>query len=140
MRPRAATLLLIFLPVIALTACTSRGEMRPAGVVLRIDGLLFENRSRSPVSSIRLFVPGTDRFVSCGRIAPGAVCASRFPGVGYNGAPVQVTWVQEGNEWSTGAVSLSADPQVAAAGRAEVRVVVLAPGSAGAVLVGSDSR
>jgi hypothetical protein len=100
-----------------------------------IDGLTFENRSGSPVDGITLLVPATGGFVSCGRIAPGARCASGFPEVSYAGDPVEVRWNQGRAEWSTGLVTLDIDDAVRSVGRGEVRVIVIAPGSAGAVLL-----
>ena len=100
-----------------------------------IDALTFENRSASPVSGITLQVPATGGFVSCGLIAPGARCASGFPGVSYAGEPVEIRWNQGGAEWSTGLVRLQVDSEVRSRGRGEVRVVVVAPGSAGALLL-----
>jgi hypothetical protein len=102
---------------------------------LIIDGLTFENRSGSPVDGITLSVAATGGFVSCGRIAPGARCASGFPDVSYEGHPVEVRWYQGGAEWSTGNLTLQVDDEVRAQGRGEVRVVVIAPGSAGVLLL-----
>lgn len=119
-----------------LAACATSGG--PASAPLRIDGLTFENRSRTAVASIRLIVSADGRFVSCGHIAPGGVCASGFPDVAWEGHPLQVDWVQAGQPWSTGEVTVTPDTAVRNAGVAAVRVVVLAPGSAGVVLVSSD--
>jgi hypothetical protein len=110
------------------------------GPALQIDGLDFENRSASPINSIRLLVPATGNFVSCGYISPGASCASGFPGVAYRAEPVEISWTQGGQEWTTGEITLQADEQVARSGAAQVMVVVLAPGSAGAVLVSSSRQ
>ena len=57
----------------------------------------------------------------------------------YAGNPVEIRWYQGGAEWTTGLVSLDADDTVRAAGRGEVRVLVLAPGSAGALLLPGGS-
>ncbi len=104
---------------------------------LRIDGLRFENRSRSPVESVQLIVAATGNFVSCGRIAPGASCAARFPGVAYSGHPIEIQWVQGGTDWRTGEIPLEIDPLAREAGGGEVRVLIVAPGSSGALLVPS---
>ena len=112
------------------------GPDEPAPLLIR--GLEFENRSRSAVQSIQLLVPATGNFVSCGRIAPEARCAARFPEVAYAGNPIEVKWVQGGAEWSTGATPLNISSEARAAGAGEVRVVVIAPGSAGVVLVPSE--
>lgn len=108
------------------------------GGALLIDGLTFENRSRSPVDGITLQVPATGGFVSCGRIAPGARCASGFPDIQYAGNPVEIRWNQGGTEWTTGLVTLQVDAEARARGRGEVYVLVIAPGSAGALLLPSN--
>jgi hypothetical protein len=107
--------------------------------VIPIDGLLFENRSSTAVVNIRLFVPSSGNFVSCGHISPGATCASSFPNVDYAGEAVEVSWFQGGQEWSTGQLTLTVDEVIQSAGAGRVRVVVLAPGSAGALLVSSGN-
>lgn len=127
--PRVALLALLAV----LAACAGPGQREAPS--LKIEGLRFENRAQTAVQSIRLFVPASNNFVSCGRIDAGASCASAFPGVAWAGGPVQVTWVQNGQEWDTGALEPQPDEAVWSAGVAEVRVVVLAPGSAGVVFV-----
>jgi len=126
--PAGACLLLLLL-----TACSAAAP-GPAQEV-RIDRVQFENRSSTSIDSIRLLVAATGNFVSCGHIAPKGVCAAAFPQVVYQGYPVQVSWVQGGEQWSTGEASLTVDDAASAAGVGEVRVVVLAPGSAGVILL-----
>ena len=123
--------------LVLLAGCASPSGSTGDAVI--IDGLTFENRSQSPVDGITLSVPATGGFVSCGRIAPGARCASGFPGVSYTGNPVEIRWYQGGEEWSTGAMTLQVDSEVRARGQGEVRVLVIAPGSAGALLLPSDA-
>ena len=121
---------------LCLSACTAQTPVSQ-DTALRIDGLRFENRSRTPVESVRLIVPATGNFVSCGRIAPGASCAALFPGVAYSGHPIEIQWVQGGTDWRTGEIPLEIDPLAREAGSGEVRVLIVAPGSSGALLVPS---
>jgi hypothetical protein len=127
----------VFVLAVALLQSGCAGVPGSAGDAVVIDGLTFENRSGSPVDGITLLVPATGGFVSCGRIAPGARCASGFPEVSYAGNPVEIRWNQGGAEWSTGFVTLDMDDEVRSRGRGEVRVLVIAPGSAGALLLPS---
>ena len=106
---------------------------------LLIQGLIFENRSQSPITAIRLLVPVTGAFVSCGHTSPGGFCATTFPEVAFSGNDFEVTWSQNGQIWSTGTLNLQPDQKVLDAGIAEVRIVIVAPGSAGAVLVEKSS-
>ncbi|MEM1411862.1 MAG: hypothetical protein AAGH19_05830 [Pseudomonadota bacterium] len=126
----------MLLLVSMLFGCSVNGP-DPDGAGIRIDGLQFENRTASPITSIQLMAPSTGRFVACGRIAPGARCASAFPDVTYTGNSIIVTWNQGGGEYSTAVEELSVSDEVTAAGAGEVRVVVIAPGSAGILLVPS---
>lgn len=121
--------------LVLMAACSSPATSTGPG--LQIDGLNFENRSQTPINRIQLLVPATGNFVSCGFIAPGASCASGFPDIAYRGQPVEISWSQGGQEWFTGEINLKSDEQVRHAGSAQVLVVVLAPGSAGALLVDS---
>lgn len=118
---------------LTLSACATGPVQIGAGLL--IDRVNFENRATRPINQIRLLVPATGNFVSCGFIAPGASCASGFPAVNYRGDPIEISWTQGGEEWSTGEITLQPDEQVRQAGTANVLVVVLSPGSAGAVLV-----
>ena len=131
----------VILLALSLAGCSVPGA-GGAPEPLYIEGLEFENRSSSPISSIQLLVPVTGNFVACGRIDPGARCAARFPDVAYSGHPIEVKWIQGNAEWSTGQTSPEISADVRAAGTAQVLVVVLAPGSAGVLLVpgqGADS-
>jgi hypothetical protein len=118
-----------------LSACSASGERQAVKGQLLIDSLSFQNQSRSMISGIQLLVADTGEFVSCGNIPPGGVCANTFPGRVFRGSPVEVSWTQAGQAWSTGAMRLSVGDDVAAAGAATVQVVVVAPGSAGVLLV-----
>ena len=121
-----------------LTACSASGPLAPKPL-LQIDGLSFLNQSRQPVTAIRLLVPATNNFVSCGFISPGGHCASSFPEVDYTGNPFVVEWTQGGADWSTGEITLQPGETLIQAGVARVQVVVMAPGSAGARFVASSA-
>ena len=79
----------------------------------------------------RLLVPATGNFISCGGIAPGAVCATGFPETTFTGNPVEISWSQNGQIWSTGELEVEPGQEVLEAGTALVRVIIAAPGSAG---------
>lgn len=133
---RAFAVLLLVTAALAISACSSAPVKQGAG--LSVDKVDFENRSASPINQIRLLVPASGNFVSCGFIAPGARCASGFPAVVYRGEPIEISWTQGGEDWSTGEITLEPDELVLQAGTANIMIVVLSPGSAGAVLVSSS--
>jgi hypothetical protein len=100
-----------------------------------ITGMVIENQGSAWVSAARVLAPVTGRFVSCGNIAPGSMCSTRFPEAAYSGGPVEVTWSQMGEIHSTGEFSMDLPADLDADRPATVRVVITGPGSAGAVIV-----
>jgi len=102
---------------------------------LQIEGLVIENQTRMRISAVRLLVPATGNFVSCGNIGPGDKCWTTFPEASYTGNPVEITWSQAGQIYSTGEFAVQTPDDVDIDRPALVSVVIAAPGSAGAVIV-----
>ncbi len=123
------------IPAAALTLLLSACAARQPDWDLQISGLVMENQSLSYVSAARLIVPATGNFVSCGNIPPGGACSTLFPETGYTGNPVEVSWSQNGQIWSTGELTLNPGDAVLDEGRAVVMVVIAAPGAAGVQLI-----
>jgi len=123
----------IMLCSILLMACAGTTPERDP--VLQIEGMSIQNQTQMWVSAVRLLVPATGNFVSCGNVPPGTSCATTFPEAGYTGNPVEITWSQGGQIHSTGlfALQLPDDPDYDRP--AMVRIVIAGPGSAGAVIV-----
>jgi hypothetical protein len=107
---------------------------------LSIGGTRVENRSSGFLSAVRLIVPATGNFVSCGNIAPGGSCSTSFPELAYSGNPVEVTWSQGGQIYSTGLLDLRPDEAVLEAREALVQVVIVGPGAAGVALLPQNWR
>jgi len=120
------------LVVAALHGCASQTANPASG--LKIDGLIIENQTQMWVSAARLLVPVTGAFVSCGNIPPHSRCATTFPETDYTGNPVQITWSQAGQIHSTGEFVVHPPDDIDLNKPAVVRVVISAPGSAGAVI------
>jgi hypothetical protein len=102
---------------------------------LQIAGMGMENQTQMWVSAVRLLVPATGNFVSCGNIAPGSVCSTTFPETSYTGNPVEITWSQGGQIHSTGQFVLELPTDLDENKPGLVRIVISGPGSAGAVIV-----
>ena len=102
---------------------------------LRIEGMVIENQTRTPVSAVRLMVPVTGSFVSCGNISANSMCSTSFPETDYTGNPVEITWSQGGQIYSTGLFAIELPNDLKAGKSAAVRVVIAGPGSAGAMIV-----
>jgi len=102
---------------------------------LRIEGLVIENQTQMWVSAARLLVPVTGAFVSCGNIAPKSSCSNTFPETAYSGNPVELTWSQAGQIYSTGEFVIELPDDIDLDRPALVRVLIVAPGSAGAIIV-----
>lgn len=115
-----------------LLGCATSANKAPA--VIQIQGLKIENKTMMWVSAARLMVPLTGGFVSCGNIAPGAMCSTGFPDTEYSGNPVEVTWSQGGQIHSTGEFKLLIPETMDIEKPAAVLVIITAPGVAGAAL------
>jgi len=116
-----------------LMACAARSlDSTPP---LQIEGMVIENQTEMWVSAVRLLVPVTGNFVSCGNISPGSRCSTTFPETGYAGNPVEITWSQGGQIHSTGQFVMELPDEVDVDRPAMVRIVIAGPGSAGAVIV-----
>ena len=116
-----------------LFACASGPVAHQAPV--QITGMVMENQTQMFVSAVRLLVADTGNFVSCGNISPQSMCSTSFPEATYKGNPVEITWSQGGQIYSTGpfVLQLSGEPDENKA--AVVQVVISGPGSAGATLI-----
>lgn len=134
MQIRTLQRLAVFGACIALLqACASQPANPARG--LKIEGLIIENQTQLWVSAARLLVPVTGAFVSCGNISPKSRCATTFPEIDYSGNPVVITWSQAGQIHSTGEFVIQPPDDVDVDRPAMVRVVITAPGSAGAIIV-----
>ena len=116
-----------------LTACAPTALERDP--VLQIEGVSMENQTQMWVSAVRLMVPVSGNFVSCGNISPGSKCSTTFPETSYTGNPVEITWSQGGQIHSTGQFALQLPGDLDYDRPAMVRIVIAGPGSAGAVIV-----
>lgn len=102
---------------------------------VRISGMQIENQTPMYLSAVRVMVPVSGNFVSCGSILPGSMCSTTFPETAYTGNPVEITWSQGGQMHSTGPFALRLPADLDANRPAIVRVVISASGSAGAVII-----
>ncbi len=107
---------------------------------LKLEGLVFENQTRMWVSAVRLLVPVTGNFVSCGNISPQSSCATTFPETDYTGNPVEITWSQGGQIYSTGQFVIQLPDNLDPERPAAVQIVITGPGSAGAMIVQRPSE
>lgn len=119
--------------VLLLWGCASASSTAP--VAVQIEGLRIENQTMMWVSAARLMVPITGGFVSCGNIAPGAMCSTGFPEIYYSGNPVEITWSQGGQIHSTGDFKIIIPDSIDVEKPAMVQVIITGPGTAGAALL-----
>lgn len=118
--------------LLTLAACAGSIQDIPT---VQIDGLVIENQTPAWVSAVRILVPATGGFVSCGNIAPDSMCSTGFPERAYTGSPIEITWSQAGQIHSTGQFVMHLPADLDMELTAAVRVVITGPGSAGAILV-----
>lgn len=95
----------------------------------------MENQTQMYVTAVRLLVPVTGNFVSCGNIPPESMCSTTFPEATYTGNRVEITWSQGGQIHSTGEFVLQLPGDLDNQKPAIVRIVITGQGSAGALLV-----
>ncbi len=119
--------------MLSLAACSAMAVDR--GPPIQISGMVIENQTQMYVSAVRLLVPATGNFVSCGNIPPGSMCSTTFPESAYSGNPVEITWAQGGQIHSTGEVAIQLPADLEETKPAAVQVVITGPGSAGAIIV-----
>jgi hypothetical protein len=116
-----------------LTGCSSNPVNKTPPIL--ISELVFENQTRMTVSAVRLLVPATGGFVSCGNINAGTECSTTFPEREYTGNEVEITWSQAGQIYSTGLFTILLPDDIETDKHAYVRVVLAGPGSAGAFVM-----
>ncbi len=104
---------------------------------VQIAGMVMENQTQMYVSAVRLLVPVTGNFVSCGNIPPGSICSTTFPEAAYTGNPVEITWSQGGQIHSTGQFAVQLPSDLNRNRPAQVHIVISGPGLAGALIVQS---
>ena len=119
--------------VILMVACVA--TVPGNGSPILIDGLKIDNQTRMHVSAVRVLIPATGGFVSCGNIAHKSMCSTGFPETSYSGNPVEITWSQAGQIYSTGQFELRLPDDLEPDMPAMVHVVIAGPGSAGAMIV-----
>ena len=102
---------------------------------VQITGMVMQNLTQMYVSAVRLLVPATGNFVSCGNIPPGSMCSSTFPEAAYTGNPVEITWSQGGRIYSTGQFVVQLPSDLDNDRPAQVHIVISGPGLAGAMMV-----
>ena len=120
---------------LCLFAC-SAGSIEPVKPVL-IGGMVMENQTQMYLSAVRLLVPVTGNFVSCGNIPPESMCSTTFPEATYTGNKVEITWSQGGQIHSTGEFVLQLPGDLDKKKPAIVRVLISGQGLAGALIVQS---
>jgi len=121
------------LGALCLSACAATVvETEPP---VQIGGMVMENQTQMYVTAVRLLVPVTGNFVSCGNIPPGSMCSTTFPETTYTGNPVEITWSQAGQIHSTGQFAIQLPGDLDVKRPAMVLIVLSGPGLAGALIV-----
>ena len=108
-----------------------------SGPPVQIGGMVIKNQTLMYVSAVRLLVPLTGNFVSCGNIAPESMCSTTFPEATYTGNPVEITWSQGGQIHSTGQFVMRLPDDLDEDKPVKVLVVISGAGSAGAQFIQS---
>lgn len=106
------------------------GSAKPSLIVV---GVVIENGLAYGVTDVIIEEPASGAFAGCGNLLPRTSCSNRFEELEYRGNPVVVRWKEHGVSRQT--------PEFVAQARGEprlgeyiLRVVIFAPGQAGAEL------
>jgi len=117
----------------ACSAPSSRpGSSAPA---IAIDGVQIINKLSTTVTEVQILVPATGNFVRCGTILRNTSCSTSFPGRQYERKPVQVSWKEQGQAYTTGNFVIEPPANLDPARPMWIEVVIFAPGQAGAKFV-----
>ena len=131
MRNPAGMALSLFL--LALSGCSASAQSQKRDVAaLEIDGIRIVNELDIDVTNVRILVPATGDFVSCGNILAKTSCSSSFPGRAYQGNAVQISWKESGRPHSTPEFRLEPPASPGKASSTWIEVVIFLPGQAGA--------
>jgi len=103
--------------------------------ILQIAGVEIYNGLSYSIQDVTIKIPDSGDFVSCGEVLPASSCATSFPLREYMGNKVQVSWKENGQEFSTAEFRLTPPATAIAGQEAYIRVEVFAAGQAGAKLV-----
>jgi hypothetical protein len=129
-------LIMIALGTLSLFACAAAPvEKAPT---IQISGMVMQNQTQMYVSAVRLLVPATGNFVSCGNMPPESRCSTTFPEAAYTGNPVEITWSQGGEIHSTGQFSVQLPGKLNRDRPAKVHIIISGQGLAGAMIVQSE--
>lgn len=122
-----------------LAACTTKTAKNDNDqddfTILQIAGVEIYNGLSYSIQDVIIKVPVSGDFVSCGEVLPASSCATSFPLREYQGNKVQVSWKENGQEFSTAEFRLTPPDSAIAGQEAYIRVEVFAEGQAGAKLV-----
>lgn len=134
---RALRLVITGLFALYLVACAAVTPVENTPSI-QISGMVLQNQTQMYVSAVRLLVPATGNFVSCGNIPPKSMCSTTFPEAAYTGNPVEITWSQGGEIHSTGQFIVQLPTDLDKKRPAMVHIVISGPGLAGAMIVQSE--
>ena len=125
------------LSIALLGGCASSPESAPLpdSPAIVIGGLEIRNELPYLITDVMIRVPATGRFAGCGNILPRSQCVNRFENVDYRSDAVSISWSERGQAHKTDEFRIELPEQGAPGTVYRVRVIVFAPGEAGARLV-----
>lgn len=120
-----------------LQACASGPAPLPAAPevpAIVISGIEIRNDLPYTVTDVMIRVPTTGAFAGCGNILPRTSCTNRFEEVDYRANEVVISWKEHGQPHETEPFRIELPDDSPTGGTFAVRVIVFAPGQAGARL------
>jgi hypothetical protein len=120
-----------------LGACASGPEpdLLAGSPAITVGGLEIHNELSYPITDVMIRIPATGGFAGCGNILPRTGCVNRFDNVDYRSDAVSISWNERGQAHETGEFRIEVPERAVPGTVYRVRVIVFAPGEAGAHLV-----
>jgi len=134
-RPRFWFLLLLYLQLFLLLACTSAREKKPEPTGIEIEGIIIRNELAFQVTEVQLLVPSTGNFVGCGNIMARTQCSTTFPNRDYYANEVVVSWKEYGQPQTTNPFVVRIPDHLEQGRPVLLEVIIFNQGQAGAKLV-----
>ncbi|WP_163833595.1 hypothetical protein [Spartinivicinus ruber] len=107
------TFFLLSFLIFLLTACshieTTASEQQTSPTVNEI---VIQNDTGEPIDQVKISVQNINGFFNCSQILAGSICLNKFSDRTYQGNPIEVSWIQHYEPWTSGQIWLTLPSQI----------------------------
>lgn len=100
-----------------------------------IAGIIIRNQLAYTVTDVMVEAPVSGAFAGCGNILPRSQCSTSIPAADYRRNPIVISWKEYGQPHRTDEFIVKVPDGMLPGAEAWLKVLVFAPGQAGATLV-----